>query len=107
MQPDEPDAARLRRVAADPRYQALVARRARFAWLLTALMLGVYFGYILAIAFWKDLLARPIGDRATTWGIPIGLGVILVGIALTALYIRRANRDFEPMAAAIRDEAGR
>jgi uncharacterized membrane protein (DUF485 family) len=105
MEQGTSDGARLRRIAADPRYQALVARRMRFAWLLTAIMLMTFFGYISVIAFRKDLLARPIGDGTTSWGIPVGLGVILMGIALTGLYVRRANRDFDPALKAIRQDA--
>lgn len=90
-------AADLAAVAADPRYQALVARRARFTWLLTAIMLVIFFGYILLIAFNKELLARPLAGGATSIGIPIGLGVIVAGILLTGVYVRRANSDFDPM----------
>ncbi len=95
---------RLARVAADPRYQDLVARRSRFTWLLTSIMLTVFFGYILLIAFNKEFLARPIGDGATSIGIPIGLGVILIGIALTGVYVRRANSDFDPLVRTIRED---
>jgi uncharacterized membrane protein (DUF485 family) len=95
---------RLARVAADPRYQELVARRSRFTWLLTTIMLVVFFGYILLIAFNKEFLARPIGGGATTIGIPIGLGVILIGIALTGIYVRRANSEFDPLVRSIRGD---
>jgi uncharacterized membrane protein (DUF485 family) len=95
---------RLARVAADPRYQDLVARRSRFTWMLTAVMLVVFFGYILLIAFNKPLLAQPIGSGTTSLGIPIGLGVILIGIALTGVYVRRANSDFDPIMRSIRED---
>jgi uncharacterized membrane protein (DUF485 family) len=99
--PDE----RLARVAADPRYRALVARRARFTWILTGIMLAAYFGYILLIAFDKPFLARPIGGGATTIGIPLGLGVILLAIVLTGVYVRRANSDFDRETRAIVEDA--
>jgi uncharacterized membrane protein (DUF485 family) len=83
-------------VAADPRYRALVRRRRRFAWTLTAIMLTAYFGFILLVAFDKALLGRPIGAGVTTLGIPLAIGVILLGFALTALYVRHANRHFDP-----------
>ncbi len=83
-------------LAGEPRFERLVRRRNRFAWILTACMLAIYFGYILLIAFRRDLLAQPIGDGVTTLGIPLGLGVILSGIALTAAYVRRANRLYDP-----------
>ena len=98
-------AEQLGRVADDPRYRALVRRRGRFTWTLTAVMLAAYFGYILLIAFDKPLLARPIGRGVTSLGIPLGLGVILLAILLTALYVRRANRDFDAVTAALREEA--
>ena len=96
---------RLARIAADPRYQELARRRARFTWTLTAIMLVIFFGYILLIAFAGDFLAQPIGDGTTTIGIPIGVGVILAGIVLTWVYVRRANRDFDPIVREIRRDA--
>lgn len=83
-----------------------MARRSRFAWLLTASILTIYFGYILLIAFGRNLLAMPIGDGVTTLGIPVGIGVILAGILLTGIYVRRANREFDPELEALRKEYG-
>jgi uncharacterized membrane protein (DUF485 family) len=96
---------RLARIAEDPRYRALVRRRGRFTLILTCVMLAAYFGYVLLIAFDKALLARPIGRGVTSIGIPLGLGVILLAILLTGLYVRRANRDFDAVTAALREEA--
>jgi uncharacterized membrane protein (DUF485 family) len=110
MATDDTDAAtrahshRLARVAADPRYHQLVARRGRFTWMLTIIMLVVFFGYILLIAFNKAFLATPIGDGATSIGIPIGLGVIVVGIVLTGIYVRRANTEFDPLVRSLQEE---
>lgn len=93
-------------LARDPRFRGLVRRRSRFAWTLTGIMLVIYFGYILLIAFRPDLLAMPIGDGATSLGIPVGIGVIAAGITLTAIYVRRANREFDPLLAELRKEYG-
>ena len=96
----------LARIAADPRYQELVRRRSRFTWMLTAIMLVVFFGYILLIAFNKEFLSQPISPgSSTSLGIPIGIGVILIGIALTGVYVRRANSDFDPMTKSIREDS--
>ena len=92
---DMGDAARLERVAADPRYHALVAARSRLGWTLSGLVFAAYFGFILLVAFDKSLLARPTGNGVTTIGIPLGMAVILFAIALTGVYVRRANRDFD------------
>ena len=91
-------------LAQDERYIRLVRRRSRFAWMLTAIMLVIYFGYILLIAFRRDLLATPIGSGVTSIGIPIGIAVILVGIVLTAVYVRHANRHFDPELEALRKD---
>lgn len=94
------------RIAADPRYRQLVRRRLRFTWLLTAIMLLAYFGYIALIAFDKAVLAAPLGSGVTSVGIPVGIGLILLGILLTGIYVRRANRSFDPVVEELKREAG-
>ena len=94
------------RLAADPRYRRLLRTRGRFAAVLTMLMLLAYFGFILLVAFDRQLLARPLGGGATSLGIPVGLGLILMAILLTAVYVRRANREFDAMIAALVAEFG-
>lgn len=91
-------------VAADPRYEALVARRARLGWGLSAIIFFAFVGYLLLIAFDKALLGRPVANGMTSWGIPIGLGLILLAIALTGLYVAHANRHHDgQMDAILRD----
>ena len=103
-EPQSSDAARYDEILADPRYQRLVKRRGRFTWTLTIIMLIAYFGYVAFIAFDKAALARPIGDgMATSLGIPIGVGLILLAIVLTGLYVRRANSEYDPLVRALRD----
>ena len=85
------------RIAANPTYQTLKAKRSRFGWTLTIAMLVVYYGYILLIAFNKDLLSARIGDGVMTWGIPIGFGVIIFTIIITGIYIRRANSEYDEL----------
>lgn len=90
----------------DERLDRLIRRRNRLAWLLSAIMLAIYFGFILLIAFRRDILAQPLGEGVTTLGIPVGLGVILSGIALTAIYVGWTNRVFDPGLDALRREHG-
>lgn len=84
-----------------PKYQELRTKRSGFGWLLTILMLVVYYGYIALIAFNKPFLATPIGAGVTTLGIPIGMGVIVFTVVITAIYVRRANREFDDLTAQI------
>ncbi|QRG07752.1 DUF485 domain-containing protein [Xanthobacter dioxanivorans] len=98
------DASLAARIAADPNYQLLKSKRSRFGWILTLAMLVVYYGFILLIAFRKDILAVRIGDGVMTWGIPIGFGVIVFTILITALYVRRANSEFDDLSEKIKQQ---
>ena len=91
----------VRRIASHPQYQALKAKRTRFGWILTLLMLVVYYGFILLVAFNKPFLAQRLGDGVMTLGIPIGFGVIVFTIAITAYYVRRANAEFDTLSDAV------
>ena len=93
------------RIVADPNYQLLKSKRTRLGWTLTWAMMIVYYGFILLVAFKKDVLAAPIGDGVMTWGIPIGFGVILFTIAVTAYYVRRANSEFDDLSEKVKREA--
>jgi uncharacterized membrane protein (DUF485 family) len=85
------------RIARDPRYQQLKARRSRFGWLLAIAMLIVYYGFILLVAFDKPLLATRLGEGVMTVGIPLGLGVIVFTIVITGIYVRRANSEYDDL----------
>ena len=91
-------------IADDPRYRRLVRRRSKFGWTLTVLMLVVYYGFILLVAFAKPFMGSSLAGGATSVGIPLGLGVILFAIALTGIYVYRANREFDAELARIRAE---
>lgn len=100
------DEALIAAVASDPRYVDLVARRVRLGWTLSAIIFVAFVGYLLLIAFDKALLGAPIGSGVTSIGIPIGLGLILLAIALTGLYVAHANRHHDAqMAQILKDHA--
>ena len=89
------------RIASHPKYQELKAKRSSFGWVLTALMMVVYYGFIVLVAFDKEFLAQRLGTGVMTLGIPIGFGVIVFTIVITAIYVRRANSEFDDLTAAI------
>lgn len=93
------------KIQANPKYLELRSKRNRIGWLLAALMMLVYYGYIALIAFDKEFLARPIGSGVTTVGIPLGIGVIVFTIVITAIYVWRANSEFDRLTAEIMKEA--
>jgi uncharacterized membrane protein (DUF485 family) len=94
----------VQRITQMPAYRTLKSRRTRFGWTLTAVMLVVYYGFVLLVAFDKPLLAQRLGTGVTTWGMPIGFGVIVFTVAITAYYVQRANAEFDRLSDAIRDE---
>ncbi|GAA0836262.1 DUF485 domain-containing protein [Cupriavidus pauculus] len=94
----------IEKLKASPHYRDLVRRRSRLGWLLTAVVLVVYYGYVLLIAFDKELLARRVGDGVTTWGMPIGLFVIVFTVVITGLYVRHANGVYDDLTEKIKRE---
>lgn len=87
----------VQRILDNPKYQQLRRRRSSFGWWLTAAMMIVYYGFILLVAFNKEFLSQRLGEGVMTVGIPIGFGVILFTIVVTAIYVRRANREFDEL----------
>jgi uncharacterized membrane protein (DUF485 family) len=85
------------RILSDPNYQQLKAKRSRFGWWLTLAMLVVYYGFIVLVAFDKPFLATRLGTGVTTIGMPIGLGVIIFTVVITAIYVRRANSEYDAL----------
>ena len=70
-------------------------------------MMLVYYGFILLVAFDKELLSRRLGEGVMTLGMPIGLGVILFTIVITGIYVRRANSEFDDLTEDIRQAVTR
>lgn len=95
----------VQRILRDPNYQKLKSTRSRFGWMLTLAMMLVYYGFIVLVAFDKELLAQKLGSGVTTLGIPIGFGVIVFTVVITAIYVRRANSEFDALSDAVRMEA--
>lgn len=95
------------KIEANPKYHELRRKRNTFGWLLTIIMMVVYYGYIALIAFNKPFLAQPIGEGVTSLGVPIGFGVIVFTILITGLYVRRANGEYDRLTAEILKEASK
>jgi uncharacterized membrane protein (DUF485 family) len=96
----------VRRVKSDPNYQKLVRTRSRYGWMLTISVLVVYYGFTCLNAFDKAFMSSKFGNGVMSWGIPLGLFVILFTVAVTGIYVRRANREFDALTDAIQRNAG-
>ena len=95
------------KIEANPKYHELRRKRNSFGWLLTIIMMVVYYGYIALIAFNKPFLAQPIGAGVTSVGVPIGMFVIVFTIVITGIYVRRANGEYDRLTAEILKEASK
>ena len=79
----------------EARLRRLASPRDRFAALLTAAIVVIYFGFILLIAFNKPLLGRLIRPGLSV-GILMGALVIVSSWVLTWVYVRWANTEYDP-----------
>lgn len=73
-------------------FHSLVSQRSRLGWILSILILIVYYSFILVIAFSPSLLGIPISEGGIiTWGLVIGIGIILFTFLITGIYVHRSN----------------
>lgn len=94
------------RISANPAFHALQARRARLAWTLVGLVVAAYYSFILMVAFAGDILRQPLHEgTVVTLGLAWGAGVMVLCIALTGVYVWRANREFDHLTQRVLDDA--
>ncbi len=99
------DAQQLERIRNNESFRKLVAARSRLGWQLAAVVICLYFTFILVIAFAPHLLGIPLFNGAvTTIGIPIGIFIIVIAFATTGLYVGRANSEFDGLVRKVLEE---
>jgi len=94
------------RMRSNPKFQDLVTRRGRFAWSLSAVVLTLFYGYVLLVAFkWSALPLPLVEGGALSVGVALGLFMFISFWILTAYYVRRANTEFDALTAEIIKDA--
>ncbi|MGW6336924.1 DUF485 domain-containing protein [Nocardia rhamnosiphila] len=88
---------------ASPEFQELRNRLRRFIFPMAALFLLWYLGYVLLGAYAHDFMATPVFGEINI-GLLLGLGQFVSTFLITGLYVRFANRELDPRAAALRAE---
>lgn len=88
------NASKVHEIIGSERFKSLVRRRTVVTSVLTAIMLLVYIGFILSIAFYRDVLALQILPHLPI-GLPIGIGMIVFAWLLTGYYTMWANRSYD------------
>lgn len=99
----QPSGAQYMAVQASPEFQELRTRLRRFVFPTTIFFLVWYASYVLLGAFAHDFMATRVFGNINV-GLLLGLGQFLTTFLITGLYIRFANRELDPRAAALRAE---
>ncbi|BAU74712.1 DUF485 domain-containing protein [Metapseudomonas furukawaii] len=93
------------RIIANPKFQRLARQRAILAWSLSALVLAIYYLFIVLVAFVPGWLHLPLYEGShLSRGIPLGAAIIIFCWLLTAWYVRHANTRFDALSAEILEE---
>ena len=94
------------RMRANPKFQELVARRSRFAWTLAAVVLAMFYGFVMVVAFNPQSLGQPLSEGSKlTVGVTVELFMFVFFWVLTAVYVKRANTEFDALTQEIVKEA--
>jgi uncharacterized membrane protein (DUF485 family) len=85
------------RIQQNPKFKELVSKRERLAWTLTGIVLVLFFGLFMTVAFYPSVLAIRLGGGYVTTGLLIGFSQFVLFWLLTAVYVRRANSKFDAL----------
>lgn len=81
-----------------PKFQRMARQKSLLGWVCSAVVFFVYVAFIYTIGTNPELFAAKVNpDGVTTWGIYIGIFVIVFSFLITALYVYIANGYFENM----------
>ena len=87
------------RIREHPDFNQLVQSRSRLSWTLVVVLLVLFYGLILVVAFNPSLMGQRLGGETSAY--TLGVAVIFTMFAffwgLTALYVKRANTEFDDL----------
>lgn len=83
-------------IRSNPRFAELVAKRGSFAKTLSIIVLVIFYGFTMLVAFAPDLIGMRLFEGSNwTFGILAGLFQFVFFWILTYVYVRRANGEFD------------
>jgi uncharacterized membrane protein (DUF485 family) len=95
-------------VDSSPVFDQLVRKRNAFAVTLSAIVLAVYFAFVLFASTRPDLFATPVTEGSFwVYGLLIGWGIQIFAFLMTGVYVNRANGEFDDMTQSVISEATR
>jgi uncharacterized membrane protein (DUF485 family) len=83
-----------------PEFQELVRKRRSFVVPATIFFLAYYMGFILLCGYAKDFMANSVYEGLTV-GYCLALTQFVMVFVLGIMYLRKADRDYDPLAARV------
>ena len=80
-----------------PEFKELIAKRKRFVLPATIFFLSWYLGFILLAGYAEDFMGNSIYEGLTV-GYVLALSQFIMVWVLAGVYLRKANREFDPLA---------
>ncbi|HMT81296.1 MAG TPA: DUF485 domain-containing protein [Azonexus sp.] len=94
------------RMRVNPKFQELISKRGRFAWTLAFIVLSMFYGFVMVVAFNPAALGQPVSEGSMlTVGVAVELFMFIFFWSLTAVYVKRANSEFDALTQEIVKEA--
>jgi len=81
-----------------PEFRELVRKKRAFVVPATVFFLAWYFGFIILAGYAPDFMGREFITDGLTVGYALALSQFVMVWVLGAMYMRRADRDFDPLA---------
>ena len=92
------------RIERSPEFQELVRKRRSFVLPATLFFLAYYMGFILLTGYAEDFMASSVYEGLTV-GYCLALTQFVMVFALGIMYLKRADRDYDPLARKVVDMA--
>lgn len=91
------DETQVERILQNPKFKEMVSRKSKLSWTLTIIMLIVYVGFMLLVGYNKEFLMSSFSGGVTTWGMPLGLSIIVLSFLLCGVYSYVANNKLDQL----------
>jgi uncharacterized membrane protein (DUF485 family) len=91
------DEEHVERILQNPKFKEMVRKKSILSWTLTTVMLVVYVGFMLLVGYNKEFLLSSISGGVTTWGVPLGIAIIILSFVLCAVYSYIANNTLDQL----------
>jgi uncharacterized membrane protein (DUF485 family) len=88
-----------------PEFQELTKRKRAFVVPATIFFMAWYFGFIVLCGYAPDFMGREFITDGLTVGYVLAVTQFIMTWVLALMYVRRANRVWDPLAARVRDAA--